>query len=204
MNIQLTLDYQTILRNESRPVHLVAKLTAQKMETNARSRSAAFAVVLDRSSSMSGKPLQLARESCAAVVRNLRPNDFFSLVVFDDSAQVVIPLRKPSDRRGMLAAIAGISEAGSTNLMAGWLLGRDELLKSLAAPQLTGEAQDLLDETRRKVDSGNLTPRDLKNLVSESRTRTRTTTRSLGGVPRKISKPRAKPTDEQQARSPEK
>ena len=54
MNIQLTLDYQTILRNESRPVHLVAKLTAQKLETHARPRSAAFAVVLDRSSSMSG------------------------------------------------------------------------------------------------------------------------------------------------------
>ena len=78
---------------------------------------------------MSGKPLQLARESCAAVVRNLRPNDFFSLVVFDDSAQVVIPLQKPTDRQGMVAAIAGVSEAGSTNLMAGWLLGRDELLK---------------------------------------------------------------------------
>jgi Ca-activated chloride channel family protein len=129
MNIHLTLDYQTILRNEPRPVHLVAKLTAAKLETNTRPRSAAFAVVLDRSGSMSGQPLQLARESCAAVVRNLRPNDFFSLVVFDDSAQVVIPLQKPTDRHGMLAAIDGISEGGSTNLMAGWLLGRDELLK---------------------------------------------------------------------------
>jgi secreted protein with Ig-like and vWFA domain len=29
----------------------------------------------------------------------------------------------------MSTAIAGISEGGSTNLMAGWLLGRDELLK---------------------------------------------------------------------------
>jgi Ca-activated chloride channel family protein len=129
MNIHLTLDYQTILRNEPRPVHLVAKLTAQKLETQARPRSAAFAVVLDRSGSMSGKPLQLARESCAAVVRNLRPNDFFTLVVFDDSAQVVIPLQKPTDRQGMMTAIAGILEGGSTNLMAGWLLGRDELLK---------------------------------------------------------------------------
>jgi hypothetical protein len=62
-------------------------------------------------------------------------------------------------------------------------------LQSLAAPQLTGEAQDLLDETRRKVDSGNLTPRDLKNLVSESRTRTRTTSRKLSGGSRKKSKP---------------
>jgi hypothetical protein len=129
MNIQLTLDYQTILRNESRPVHLVAKLTAPKLGTHSRSRSAAFAVVLDRSGSMSGRPLQLARESCVAIVRNLRPNDYFSLVVFDDSAQVVIPLQKPTNRQAMLAAIAEISETGSTNLMAGWLLGRDELLK---------------------------------------------------------------------------
>ena len=129
MNIQLTLDYQTILRNEPRPVNLVAKLTAPKLETQGRPRSAAFAIVLDRSGSMSGKPLQLARESCAAVVRNLRPDDYFTLVVFDDSAQVVIPLQKPLNRQAMEAAIAGISETGSTNLMAGWLLGRDELLK---------------------------------------------------------------------------
>jgi hypothetical protein len=78
---------------------------------------------------MSGQPLQLARESCAGVVRILRPHDFFSLVVFDDFAQVVIPLQKPTDRQGMTTAIAVISGGGSTNLMAGWLLGRDELLK---------------------------------------------------------------------------
>src|SRR6476646_8601369 len=100
MNIQLTLDYQTILRNESRPVHLVVKLTAPKLGTHSRPRSTAFAVVLDRSSSMSGRPLQLARESCAAIVRNLRPNDYFSLVVFDDSAQVVIPLQSRLTVRG--------------------------------------------------------------------------------------------------------
>jgi Ca-activated chloride channel homolog len=129
MNIQLTLDYQTILRNEPRPVNLVAKLTAPKLETHGRPRSAAFAIVLDRSGSMSGPPLQLARESCAAVVRNLRPDDYFALVVFDDSAQVIIPLQKPLNRQAMEAAIAGISENGSTNLMAGWLLGPDELLK---------------------------------------------------------------------------
>src|ERR1700730_7765347 len=128
MNIQLTLDYQTILRNEPRPVHLVAKLTAPTLETHARSRSAAFVFACAGSAPMRGKPLQLARESCAAIVRNLRPNDFFSLVVFDDSAQVVIPLQKPTDLQEMMTAIASISEAGSTNLMAGWLLGRDELL----------------------------------------------------------------------------
>src|SRR6516162_10876025 len=116
MKIDLALDFQTILRNEPRPVHLVATLCAPKLETHNRPRSAAFAVVLDRSGSMAGEPLRLAREACAAVVRNLRPDDLFALVVFDDSAQVVIPLQKPLDRHGMIAAIDQIGEGGSTNL----------------------------------------------------------------------------------------
>ena len=130
MKIDLTLDYQTILRNEPRPVHLVANLRAPKLEEHTRPRPAAFAVVLDRSGSMAGEPLRLAREACAAVVRNLRADDLFTLVVFDDSAQVVIPLQKPADRQGMIASIERIRHGGSTNLMAGWLLGRDELLKA--------------------------------------------------------------------------
>jgi Ca-activated chloride channel homolog len=130
MKIDLTLDYQTILLNEPRPVHLIATLSAPKLVVHIRPRSVAFAVVLDRSGSMAGEPLRLARESCAAIVRNLRADDLFTLVVFDDSAQVVIPLQKPVDRQGMVAAIEQIADGGSTNLMAGWLLGRDELLKA--------------------------------------------------------------------------
>src|SRR5215469_17368516 len=130
MKIDLALDYQTILRNEPRPVHLVATLCAPKLETHSRPRSAAFAVVLDRSGSMAGEPLRLACEACKAVVRNLRQDDLFTLVVFDDSAQVVISLQKPVDRRGMVTAIEQITDGGSTNLIAGWLLGRDELLEA--------------------------------------------------------------------------
>ena len=130
MKIDVTLDYQTILRNEARPVHLVAKLTAPKLEAPNRPRPVAFAVILDRSGSMTGEPLELAKQACARIVRNLRPDDAFSVIVFDDSAQVVIPLQKPADRQGMADAIARISAGGSTNLVAGWLLGRDELLKA--------------------------------------------------------------------------
>ena len=60
-------------------------------------------------------------------------------------------------------------------------------LQSLAAPELTGEAKNLLDETSRRVDSENFSPRDLKNLVFDSRTLTRTTSRTLDTRPRKKS-----------------
>jgi cobalamin biosynthesis protein CobT len=59
MGIELQLDYKTILRNSSRPVHLVAKLTASAQPLTQQARAAAFTVVLDRSGSMGGAPIEL-------------------------------------------------------------------------------------------------------------------------------------------------
>src|ERR1700722_3027422 len=123
MNIELQLDYKTILRNASRPVHLVARLTAPTQALTQRARPAAFTVVLDRSGSMSGAPLENAKRACREVIKNLRPEDFFSLVVFDDSAQVVIPLEHPINRFSWYQTIDQIQAGGSSNLMAGWFLG---------------------------------------------------------------------------------
>jgi Ca-activated chloride channel homolog len=78
---------------------------------------------------------------------------------------------------------------GDFDLAARSIRSANAAIQCLAAPELTGEAQNLLDETRAKVESENFSPRDLKNLISESRTRTRTTDRTLGGGPRKESKP---------------
>src|SRR5258708_35765638 len=131
MNIELQLDYKTILRNSSRPVHLVARLTAPMQPLTQRARPAAFTVVLDRSGSMSGAPLENAKRACREVIKNLRPKDYFSLVVFDDSAQVVIPLEQPVNRFGWNQTVDQIQTGASTNLMAGWYLGRDGLMNTL-------------------------------------------------------------------------
>jgi uncharacterized protein YegL len=130
MKIELQLDYKTILRNSSRPVHLVARLTAPAQALTQRARPTAFTVVLDRSGSMSGAPIEHAKRACREVIKNLRPEDYFSLVVFDDSAQVVIPLEQPVNRFGWYQTVDQIQAGDSTNLMAGWLLGRDELMKA--------------------------------------------------------------------------
>ena len=70
-------------------------------------------------------------------------------------------------------------------------------VQNLAAPELTEDAKNLLDETRRKIDAQNLTARDLKNLVYEFHVRTRSSNRTLDTGSRKKSKPAAKPTDEE-------
>ena len=130
MKIDCRLDYSTILANHGRPVHLSVALTAGEAPAQARKRSMAFCVVLDRSGSMAGPPLNQAKAACETVVRNLRSEDEFALVAFDDHAKVVIPLQRICDKSAALSAIREISDRGSTNLTAGWMLGQDELKKT--------------------------------------------------------------------------
>ncbi len=129
MKINCQLDYQTILRNLAQPVHVVVKLTAEKIE-HQRQNPLAFCVVLDRSGSMAGKPLEHARKACELVVKNLRKEDYFSLVIFDDEAQVVVPLQQVKSKDAVIQVIRQIQDGGSTNLTGGWMLGRDELKKA--------------------------------------------------------------------------
>src|SRR5258708_38494177 len=95
MKIELQLDYKTILRNSSRPVHLVTKLTAPAQPLTQRPRPTAFTIVLDRSCSMSGAPIEHAKQACREVIKNLRPEAYFSLVVVDSSAKVCLPMNEP-------------------------------------------------------------------------------------------------------------
>lgn len=129
MKTKLHLDYRKILTAQPQPVHFALEFIADAI-ANPRSKPAAFCIVLDRSGSMGGPPLEKAKQAIAMAIRNLRQGDLFGLVVFDDAAQVVIPLQKVSSREGMISILQGIIPGGSTNLTGGWMLGRDELKKA--------------------------------------------------------------------------
>ena len=131
MKIDCQLDYRTILANQAQPVHVVLKLTAEKL-TSDRSTALAFCAVLDRSGSMEGRPLEYAKEACRTMARHLRKEDWFGLVAFDNEAQTIFPLQQVSGRDDLLNRIKALETRGSTNLTGGWMLGRDELRKAPA------------------------------------------------------------------------
>ncbi|MHB1310350.1 MAG: vWA domain-containing protein [Limisphaerales bacterium] len=130
MKTETFLDYDTILADHTQPVHFAIRFQAEAFTpSQSRLHPAAFCVVLDRSGSMAGAPLDHAKAAAVLAVRHLRAEDHFALVVFDDQARTVIPLQPATVRRkaGFLQAIADIQDGGSTNLTAGWMLGREEL-----------------------------------------------------------------------------
>ena len=129
MKTEFFLDYPKILANQARPVNFAIRIEAGVVGLP-RPRPAAFCAVIDRSGSMTGPPLAHAREAAKVAVRNLRPNDQFSLVIFDNEARTVIPLQPATNKQSFYDIIDRIIAGASTNLTGGWMLGRDELRKA--------------------------------------------------------------------------
>ncbi|HEY7522742.1 MAG TPA: VWA domain-containing protein [Candidatus Limnocylindrales bacterium] len=84
-----------------------------------------LAFVLDRSGSMHGDKLRLARRAVDESLDRLRDGDRFGLVVYDDRVDVVAPAQPATAeaRRRAMGALDGIDARGSTNLAEGWLRG---------------------------------------------------------------------------------
>jgi len=86
-----------------------------------------FAIVLDHSGSMRGAKLKNVKEAVKMVIDRLESSDYISVVIFDDTAQVIIPSMPANDPQGMKAAIDRIPDAGGTTMSLGMIQGLGEL-----------------------------------------------------------------------------
>lgn len=87
------------------------------------------AFVIDRSGSMSGGKLDLARQAVETAVERLLPMDRFAIVVYDDRIDVVVE-STPASREAKSMAVdrlRTIDARGSTNLGEGWLRGAEQV-----------------------------------------------------------------------------
>lgn len=96
-------------------------------------------VVVDRSGSMRGRPLDAVRSSLHALLDRVKPQDTFGVVTFDDTAAVAVPARPIRDHHvpTVHALIEGIASGGSTDLSGGYLLGLAEARRNLGATGAT-------------------------------------------------------------------
>lgn len=139
MHITAHLDVDLLALDREDDVTCLVQLTAPMQPEAQRRPGEALVIVLDRSGSMSGEPLEGAVEAIAGLVRRLAPQDAFGLVTFDSQADIVVPVRALADHDAaeLDRAIRGIRSGGSTDLSAGYLLGVREAARAL---HVTGTA----------------------------------------------------------------
>ena len=86
-----------------------------------------LALVVDRSGSMDGQPLKEALRCVVHIAKHMTPEDQLSLVVYDDSVDVLVPLKKMTSVEEIEDAVHQVVSGGSTDLFAGWLEGARQL-----------------------------------------------------------------------------
>src|SRR5688572_4876078 len=88
-----------------------------------------LAFVLDRSGSMAGEKIALAKQAVIGSVGRLQADDRFSVIVYDDQIDVVIRSTRatPEAKNDAIALIGRIDARNQTNLGEGWLRGAEQV-----------------------------------------------------------------------------
>ena len=84
-------------------------------------------LVLDRSGSMTGKPLEMVKQAAINIVEKLEPGDRISVVAFDRRAKVILPNQLVTDIESIKQKIELMVADGGTSIDEGLRLGLKEV-----------------------------------------------------------------------------
>lgn len=137
----------------------------------ASKRSLNLALVIDRSASMAGNPLKHALQASRQLVERMGPQDWLSIVTYDDGVYSVLAPTRVTDKAAIGRVLSQIRVGGCTNLSGGWLKGVEHVSANKASERINrvllltdGQAnagitdvQTLINTAREKATSGAMT-----------------------------------------------
>lgn len=128
VRLKAELDRSAVLQNADNELHVSVTVDTHGLGSGAHVPTD-FIVVFDHSGSMSGQKIEYGKHALRELIRRLGDRDRFSLVAYDSSADVRVPLGEEAHvaRQSWLRAVEGLSAASGTNISSGLDLGLSEL-----------------------------------------------------------------------------
>ena len=123
---------RTVLRTQkSSQRHLCVDVVAPRRKARG---ALSLGLVLDRSGSMAGAKLNLARQGALRAVQSLGPDDRLSLVAYSDEAVVLLDAAAAEEpvKHAAEQALQDLWSGGNTDLCSGWLRGCEQVGLGLA------------------------------------------------------------------------
>lgn len=133
LTVNLNKPQYPVLGTEQLAYIYIEAVPATNLPIAAGSVPLNLAFVLDRSGSMSGKPMQDLKQAAKLAVDRLSPQDMVSIVIFDDKADVVVPSQPAANKADLMAKIGAIDERGGTQMSAGMQQGLNQLQQGAGA-----------------------------------------------------------------------
>lgn len=108
------------------PVEDVLPLVS-RFEKDKEKPSLAMVLVIDKSGSMSGEPIALARQAARGAAELLSNRDQIAVIAFDHQPQLILDLTPAANGAQIAAGIDSIAAGGGTDLQPGMVQARDIL-----------------------------------------------------------------------------
>ena len=136
MRVDFALDYDVLTVEQAQKLYLMARLASgPPTGTNVR-RALNLSLVIDRSGSMAGDKIDYIKQAAQFLVQHLSSNDIFSLVLYNDKIETLVPPEIISNKDAINQLIEQIRVRGTTNLSGGWLEGCQHVQTHLSPDRL--------------------------------------------------------------------
>jgi Ca-activated chloride channel family protein len=163
MKTVFTLSRPVLPAGTSSKVDLLVAFRAEAAQGPAR-RGLNLSLVIDRSGSMAGAPLKHALQASRNLIERMGPEDWISIVAYDDSPTTVLAPQQVRDRAAIEKVLSKVSAAGCTNLTGGWQQG----LKHVKGQQARERINRVLLLTDGQANVGVTRPEEILALVKEA------------------------------------
>jgi uncharacterized protein YegL len=109
-------EHNAYVDHKNAPEDPLARTFPAKLVPPRSPQGTCVVLIIDKSSSMEGKKIELARLAAIGVIENLKPDDHVGVLIFDNSYMWDVPIRVVDDKPRIKREISGIIPDGGTQI----------------------------------------------------------------------------------------
>jgi Mg-chelatase subunit ChlD len=109
-------EHTVYVDHKDKPEDALARTFPAKIVPPRSPQGTAVVLIIDKSSSMEGRKMEMARLAAVGVVENLKPEDYVGILIFDNSYMWDVPIRTAENKALIKREIGGIQADGGTQI----------------------------------------------------------------------------------------